>query len=62
MTKKDYIALADIIRDTGHDNWSSEQVSAIANYCESQNPNFSKSRWIGYIHGECGPNGGKVAK
>jgi hypothetical protein len=46
MTKKHFIALAD--------------VNALADFCHSQNPNFNRSRWMGYIAGECGPNG-KVA-
>ena len=26
---------------------------------EAQNPNFDRERWLAYVAGECGPNGGK---
>lgn len=31
----------------------------LADFCKSQNGNFNRARWIAYINGECGPNGGK---
>jgi hypothetical protein len=34
----------------------------LADFCASQNPRFDRSRWLGYIAGENGPNGGKVTK
>lgn len=33
---------------------------AIANFCQAQNPNFNRQRWLDYIEGKCGPNGGKI--
>ena len=33
---------------------------ALADFCQAQNSNFKRDRWIDYINGECGPNGGKV--
>jgi hypothetical protein len=35
---------------------------ALADFCASQNSRFDRERWLGYIAGECGPNGGKVKK
>lgn len=32
----------------------------LAEFCKSQNSNFMMDRWVDYINGECGPNGGKV--
>ena len=32
----------------------------LADFCASQNSRFDRERWLGYIAGECGPNGGKV--
>lgn len=32
----------------------------LADFCQSQNPRFNRERWIGYINGTNGKNGGKV--
>lgn len=59
MTKKHFIALANYIRD--HPGaFSQAQILHLANYCQSQNQNFMRSRWLRYIQGECGPNGGRI--
>lgn len=34
----------------------------LADFCRSQNGRFDRERWLGYINGECGPNGGTVRK
>ena len=73
MSKKDFIALADMIRYHRVDtckNYGPEKVqshsfntlaiSALADFCASQNPRFKRDRWLAYIAGECGPNGGAV--
>lgn len=33
---------------------------ALADFCQAQNPRFDRARWLAYIAGECGPNGGQV--
>jgi hypothetical protein len=33
-------------------------VRSLAAFCESQNPRFNRARWMGYIKGTNGPNGG----
>lgn len=65
MSKKDFIALADAIRATRDDSdpayldqWNND-VKALANFCQSRNPNFKRQRWLDYIAGQCGKNGGK---
>lgn len=69
MTKKDFIALANAIRD--HDSiaaicpsrkqiFTFDQLDTLAALCASQNPRFDRARWLGYIRGVCGPNGGTV--
>lgn len=85
MTKKHFIALADLVKTarTGvcHDHacafnegskcdcevqsdarpynpFKQEHIDFLADYCERMNPNFNRSRWLAYIAGECGPNGG----
>lgn len=66
MTKKHFIALADMIMDMNADNGvygaglSDVQIECLANFCARQNPLFNRERWIGYINGESGKNGGKV--
>lgn len=64
MTKKDFIALADAIRSLiTSDDGSSVEMDAVtemlADFCQSTNPNFNRSRWMSYIAGDCGPSGGK---
>ena len=60
MSKKDFIALADAINAVENDDdwFSSRQLNILADFCQSQNPNFMRERWLDYIAGECGPNGG----
>lgn len=36
-------------------------VDKLADFCQSQNSNFMRDRWLGYINGENGKSGGKVA-
>ena len=68
MSKKDFIALADMIRDFNNDNigwpgpdgpsFDSRQIRVLADFCAGQNPNFNRDRWLDYIAGKCGPSGG----
>jgi len=65
MTKKDFILLADHIRDAASGTRSEEaftdiQISYLAKFCKQINPRFKENRWIAYILGKCGPNGGKI--
>jgi len=68
MTKKHFIALADLIRDfripDGYANTSGNtlcfMIEALADFCQEQNPRFNRDRWLGYIAGTNGRNGGKV--
>lgn len=71
MSKKDFIALADALRDVegnvvvrGGELMvvRADVIDAIANFCESQNPAFKRDRWLDYLAGKCGPNGGKRSK
>ena len=67
MTKKNFIDLADAIRVFGENislpaDKISIPVSVLADFCATQNPNFDRNRWLDYIAGNCGKNGGKVAK
>jgi len=66
MSKKDFIALADSIRDGiqhEEDQYMSEKaIDDIVAFCHSQNPRFMESRWRGYLAGTCGSNGGQIKK
>ena len=63
MSKKDFIALADEIRlhntDPVMPKFTIGHLSSLADFCEQQNPNFNRERWLGYIAGTNGPSGGK---
>jgi hypothetical protein len=68
MHKKQFIALADALKRNTPDPESNALeaerpffqniVNDVADFCQSQNPNFNRERWLAYIKGECGPNGG----
>lgn len=68
MSKKDFIALANAIREHNSEEseWSDPssspfdhcQIDVLADFCQSQNPNFNRDRWLGYIAGTNGPSGG----
>jgi hypothetical protein len=68
MTKQNFIALADAIREQIklESTYPGEvqrpftygQIHVLADFCASQNPQFNRSRWLAYIAGTAGPNGG----
>lgn len=64
MTKKDFVALAITLRpmiENGNEIVNVDEViNRLSQFCETQNPQFNKSRWLGFIAGECGSNGGKI--
>ena len=71
MTKKTLIALADSIRAYNSHafragtniasplKFTHTQINALADFCAAQNPAFNRGRWLAYVAGDCGPNGGK---
>ena len=59
MTKKHFIALANVLRETNELECSRKTVEALADFCQAQSPRFNRERWLGYIYGANGPNGGK---
>ena len=66
MSKKHFIALADDIRiqnaaakhNSNYTAFTEDQLVMLAEFCRSTNPRFMRERWLSYIAGECGPNGG----
>jgi len=63
VSKKNFILLADAIREHNKYNpdsaFTSEQLAVLASYCKQQNSNFLTERWLGYIAGTNGKNGGQ---
>ena len=62
MTKKHFIALADMIKQAQGTPYAfnDQQIVLISNLCHNENGNFNRQRWYDYIEGACGKNGGKV--
>jgi len=60
MTKQHFIRLADMIRNQNATDarFTQEQINALADFLASENPRFNRGRWLAYVAGECGPNGG----
>ena len=65
MTKQHFIKIADAIREhnsklsTKDTPFTSEHLATLADTFKRINPNFKSDRWLDYIAGNCGPNGGK---
>ena len=59
MSKKHFIALAEAIR-MSNAKFTHEQLTVLADFCKSQNGNFLRERWLGYIAGTNGPSGGTI--
>ncbi len=57
MTKKDFIALADELNARGIDLPFQIEI-ALCSFMKGRNHAFNQSRWVNYLHGRCGPNGG----
>jgi len=65
MSKKDFIALADAFRSLPQDaaTWDRTEVLVrLRDFCTAQNGAFKPDRWIDYLLGKCGPNGGAIKK
>lgn len=61
MSKKDFIALADHIK-ANLSTFTPEAVQSLADHMQSTYPAFKATRWIGYIYGNNGSNGGPIRK
>jgi hypothetical protein len=70
MSKSDFIALADAIREHNsscrsivrQEPFDLDHLAVLADFCEGQNSSFKRDRWLDYINGDCGPSGGRVKK
>ncbi len=64
MSKKHFIVLAQHIIAHNHyqeegQRFTQTQSESLASFCKEQNGNFNRDRWLSYVAGKCGPNGGK---
>ena len=70
MNKKQFIALAELLQKLEPINLRQQDARAtpehrcwetmrdvLADFCQLQNGNFKRERWLDYIAGTCGPNG-----
>lgn len=69
MSKKDFIAIANEIKayttrlsGTNEPPFTDAQLAVLAQAFQRCNPRFNAVRWLGYINGDYGPNGGEVKK
>lgn len=68
MTKKDFIALGDSLRDTMPEDGSelsaaqqwNKTIDVLCGFMKRNNYNFNEPRWRDYLNGACGPSGGKI--
>ena len=63
MSKKDFIALADFLKartitPNNGGTFTLYQIEQLADFCQWQNSNFNRDRFLGYIAGTNGPSGG----
>ena len=68
MSKKQFVALADSIREhnrlakfNGEHAFTDDQLAALARFCASVNPRFKRERWLDYIPGDAVQMGGTLA-
>ena len=52
--------LVNLFKDITDRRRQTEAIETLARFCQSQNGNFNRARWFGYINGTCGKNGGAV--
>lgn len=67
QSKKDFIAIADHIKHHNRiaapeNHFNDVHIHSLADHLATTNPRFNRSRWLGYVKGENGSNGGAVKK
>ena len=64
MYRKQFVALAEEIKHHNRINpehaFDAVQLASIMRFLKSENPQFNAERWVGFIAGENGANGGRV--
>jgi len=67
MNKKNIIKLANAIRkhnslNAKKDQFNEKHLATLVSFCAEINDAFMCDRWLDYIAGKCGPNGGSILK
>ena len=52
--------ISELAKFNGENAFTDDQLAALARFCASENPRFKCERWLDYIAGRYGPNGGSV--
>ena len=65
MSRKDFIVIADEIKEYARLSGTNEpftgtQLATLAQAFQRCNPNFDAVRWLDYVEGGRGPNGGEI--
>ena len=69
MSKKHFISLGNWIREhnkisvtpgTSRTPFNMEHLETLSEFMRESNPRFNKERWIGFVLGHNGPNGGVI--
>jgi hypothetical protein len=61
MRKKELIAFGHWLRENRVAfGFSVSQIEWIADYLSTRNARFHRERWVGFVYGRNGPNGGRV--
>ena len=66
MSKQDFVALADAIREHNRyedmPKFTEDHLNTLILFCRRQNSAFMQDRWMDYIAGKCGKNGGAIKR
>lgn len=57
--KQDLVGLADLVKGLPPNLSKRRLAEALADFLRGNNPNFDRQRWLDYVAGKSGPNGGK---
>ena len=64
MSKQDFVALADAIREHNRyedmPKFTEDHLNTLILFCRGQHHAFMSGRWMDYIAGKCGKNGGAI--
>lgn len=61
MSKKDFIALGSLVQEMRQEgDITTAGINTLANFCQVQNLLFKRDRWLDFVAGKVGPNGGAI--
>jgi hypothetical protein len=64
ITKKELIAIGGFMKEKvgTPDQFTIQQVHDMATFLRTRNQRFDRAKWIGFVTGANGPNGGKIRR